>query len=68
MLWRLPETKALVFSFKTYLYPLQEIKEEGMGEDLASAIDGLKDGSVPGMNFYKKGVIWGEAVKAFLRS
>ena len=39
-----------------------------MGEDLASAIDGLKDGSVPGMNFYKKGVIWGEAVKAFLRS
>jgi len=68
VLWRLPQTKAIIFSFKTYLYTLQEIKDEGLGEDLANAIDGLKEGSVPAMNFYKKGVIWGEAVKSFLRS
>jgi hypothetical protein len=39
-----------------------------MGEELAQAIDGLREGSVPGMHFYKRGVVWGEAVKAFLRS
>ena len=68
MLHRLPKTRALVFSFKTYLYPLRDIKEEGLGEELAQAIDGLKEGSVPAMHFYKRGVVWGEAVKAFLRS
>ncbi|KAF4626641.1 hypothetical protein G7Y89_g11518 [Cudoniella acicularis] len=46
-LHRLPKTKALVFSFKTYMYPLKDIKEEGLGEGLAQAIDGLKEGSVP---------------------
>jgi hypothetical protein len=67
-LHRLPHTKALVFAFKTYMYPISEIKEEGLGEELALAIDGLREGSVPGMHFYKKGVVWGEAVKGFLRS
>lgn len=43
------------------------IKDEGLGEDLATAIDGLKDGSVPEMHYYKRGAVWGEAVKAFLR-
>ncbi|KAH6671343.1 hypothetical protein B0J14DRAFT_618636 [Halenospora varia] len=66
-LHRLPKTRALVFSFKTYMYALEDIKEEGLGEDLANAIDGLKEGSVPTMHFYKRGVIWGEAVKAYLR-
>jgi hypothetical protein len=68
MLHRLPITKALVFSFKTYLYPLKDIKDEGLGEELAQAIDGLKEGSVPAMHFYKRGVIWGETVKKYLRS
>jgi hypothetical protein len=68
MLHRLPETKALVFSFKTYLYHLSDIREEGLGEELAQAIDGLKEGSVPAMHFYKRGVVWGEAVKGYLRS
>jgi hypothetical protein len=67
ILWRLPQTKALVFNFKTYLYPIQDIKDEGLGESLACAIDGLKEGSTPAMHFYKRGVVWGEAVKAFLR-
>lgn len=68
MLHRLPQTKALVFSFKTYMYPLKDIKNEGLGEELARAIDGLKEGSVPAMHFYKRGVVWGEAVKVYLRS
>jgi hypothetical protein len=68
MLHRLPQTKALVFSFKTYMYPLKDIKDEGLGEELAQAIDGLKEGSVPAMHFYKRGVIWGKAVKEYLRS
>lgn len=68
MLHRLPQTKALVFSFKTYLYLLKEIKEEGLGDDLAQAIDGLEEGSVPAMYFYKRGVVWGEIVKKYLRS
>ncbi|KAH7364131.1 hypothetical protein BKA65DRAFT_130158 [Rhexocercosporidium sp. MPI-PUGE-AT-0058] len=68
LLHRLPNTKALVFNFKTYLYPLREIKEEGLGEELARAIDGLKEGNTPAMHFYKRGVVWGEAVKAYLRS
>lgn len=67
-LHRLPETGALVFAFKTYLYTLADVKAEGSGEDLANAIDGLAKGSVPDMHFYKRGVVWGEKVKAFLRS
>lgn len=67
-LHRLPKTKALVFAFHTYLYPIQDIKDEGLGEDLAIAIDGLKEGSVPGIYPYKRGPYWGEAVKAFLRA
>lgn len=67
-LHRLPKTKALVFAFKTYMYPIKDVKEEGSGEELAQAIDGLKEGSVPAMHFYKKGAVWGEAVKKYLRS
>lgn len=57
-----------MFSFKTYLYPLKQVKEEGLGEELATAIEGLEKGSVPEMYFYKRGVVWGEEVKAYLRS
>lgn len=39
-----------------------------METDLATAIDGLKEGNSPGIHHYKRGPIWGEAVKAYLRS
>jgi hypothetical protein len=64
----LPKSEALVFAFKTFLYPIQDIKEEGLGEELAQAIDGLKQGNAPQMHFYKRDTVWGEAVKRYLRS
>ncbi|CEJ61078.1 hypothetical protein PMG11_09622 [Penicillium brasilianum] len=66
-LHRLPRTRALLFSFKTLLYPLSEIREEGLGEALAEAIDGLKGGNAPGFHFYKRAAVWGESAKAYLR-
>jgi hypothetical protein len=66
-LHRLPGTKALVFGFKTYQYGLKEVKEEGSGEELAQAVEGLGSGSTPGMLIYKSAVVWGERACAFLR-
>ncbi|OQE31053.1 hypothetical protein PENFLA_c002G04490 [Penicillium flavigenum] len=66
-LHRLPVSKALVFTIHTYVYPIKQIKDEGSGEDLANAIEGLKKGNVPEMHTYKKGDMWGEALKDFLR-
>lgn len=67
LLHRLPQSRAILFSFKTLLYTLAEIKEEGLGEALAEAIDGLKEGSAPGFHLYKRAAVWGESVKAYLR-
>ncbi|KAL4785686.1 hypothetical protein BJX76DRAFT_346867 [Aspergillus varians] len=67
-LHRLPKSKALVFAFHTYTYPIKDVRDEGLGEELAVAIDGLKAGSVPGIFPYKRGPYWGEAVKTFLRA
>ncbi|KAF2457881.1 hypothetical protein BDY21DRAFT_385566 [Lineolata rhizophorae] len=67
-LHRLRESGAVVFAFKTYVYPLKGVKEEGNGEALAQAIEGLGRGSVPEIEFYKRAVVWGEDVKAYLRS
>lgn len=67
-LHRLPNSKAIVFAFKTYMDSIRDIKLEGLGNDLADAIDGLKSGNVPSMNVYKRGPVWGQAVKDYLRS
>ncbi|KAL2201656.1 hypothetical protein CC79DRAFT_1374297 [Sarocladium strictum] len=67
-LMRLPNTRSILFSFKTYLYPLPDIKAEGSGPQLANAIEGLKKGNAPGMWVYKGSVRWGERVCEYLRS
>ncbi|KAJ2901221.1 hypothetical protein MKZ38_002127 [Zalerion maritima] len=68
-LLRLPKTRAIMFVFKTYAYPLKAIKEqEALGEKLAESIDGLKKGNAPKMWTYKGGVRWGMKVKEYLRS
>lgn len=46
---------------------LRDIKLEGLGDDLADAIDGMATGSVPAMAAYKRQPVWGEAAKEFLR-
>ncbi|KAE8148872.1 hypothetical protein BDV25DRAFT_168191 [Aspergillus avenaceus] len=66
-LHRLPASGAIVFAFHTYLYPIQDIRNEGLGEDLACAIEGLQRGSTPEMFTYKNGEKWADAVKEFLR-
>lgn len=65
---RLPKSEAILFAFKTYMDTLRDIKLEGVGDELADAIDGLKSGSVPTMTVYKRSPVWGEAVKEYLRS
>lgn len=67
-LYRLPKSRAIVFSIHTYRYPIRQLKEEGSGEDLAAAIEGIENGNVPQMAEYKKVPAWGEAVKEYLRN
>ncbi|EME41697.1 hypothetical protein DOTSEDRAFT_73931 [Dothistroma septosporum NZE10] len=67
-LFRLPKTKALVFSFKTYQHTLADVKKDGYTEQLAEAMEGLAKGNVPEMDFYKRGVVWREPVVEYLRS
>jgi hypothetical protein len=67
-LTRLPQTRAILFSFKTYMYPVKQLKEEGSGPEVADAIEGLGKGNAPGMIMYKGTVRWGKAVVDYLRS
>ncbi|PYH84392.1 hypothetical protein BO82DRAFT_351966 [Aspergillus uvarum CBS 121591] len=66
VLFRLPNSNAVVFVVRTYMYPLQEIKEEGNGPRMAEAIAGLKAGSSPGFHFYKRAAVWQRVVSEFL--
>lgn len=66
MLHRMPGSEAIVFSIHTYMYPLKDIRNEGSGPALASAIDGLQTGSSPDMFFYKRAANWSQSVKEFL--
>jgi len=50
------------------MYPVKEVKEEGLGPQLADAIEGLKNGNAPGMWVYKGGIVWGKSICEYLRS
>ncbi|KAH0425290.1 hypothetical protein CcaCcLH18_11036 [Colletotrichum camelliae] len=67
-LTRLPKTGAIMFSFKTYMTPLEEIKNEGIGPQVADAIEGLRSGNAPGMWVYKGATRWGKSACDYLRS
>ncbi|KAK6071381.1 hypothetical protein SCUP234_09695 [Seiridium cupressi] len=67
-LFALPKTGARILSVHLYLYPIQEIKDVGLAEDMCRAIDGYGDGNVPQFSRYKRIPVWGEKVKEFLRS
>jgi len=66
-LFALPRSGARVLSVHTYLYPLQQIKDDGAADQLCDAIDGLARGNVPGIARYKRAAFWGESVKEFMR-
>ncbi|KAL1894276.1 hypothetical protein Cpir12675_003757 [Ceratocystis pirilliformis] len=65
---RLPRIDTVMFFFKTYLYPLRDIKAEGLGPKLAESIEGLKAGNSPGMWKYKGSIRWGKSVCEYMRS
>jgi hypothetical protein len=64
----MPATDALLFSFKTHMYPISEIRAEGSGPEIADAVQGLRKGNAPGMWVYKGGVRWADRVCEYLRS
>lgn len=57
-----------VLSVHLYLYPIQEIKDVGLTEEMCEAIDGYGAGNAPGFSRYKRVGVWSEKVKEFLRS
>lgn len=62
-LMRLPRTKAVVFTIRTYLTPMSQIKQEDCAMDLVSAIENLP----PTTAHYKRAEEWGDAVVSYLR-
>ncbi|EMG50617.1 hypothetical protein SBY92_001406 [Candida maltosa Xu316] len=61
---RLPKSHAILMTIRTYLTPIDKIKEEGNAMELIRGIDSLPDD----LAFYKRRDAWGEAVKEYLRS
>ena len=53
-LFTLPKSGGRILTVHLYLYPLQEVKDLGFGLEMADAIDGLKNGNVPGFHRYKR--------------
>ncbi|KAI0869444.1 hypothetical protein GGS24DRAFT_478738 [Hypoxylon argillaceum] len=64
---RLQHSGAIVFSLRTYIYPIETIKAAGYGPELVRAIDGLGRGNAPGMVEYKQSPMWYEQVKEYLK-
>ncbi|EXJ88121.1 hypothetical protein A1O1_05049 [Capronia coronata CBS 617.96] len=67
-LFALPKTGGRILSVHLYLYPIKEIKAVGLAEEMCRAIDGYGKGNAGGFSRYKRVPVWGETVKAFLRS
>lgn len=63
VLTRLPKLRANIMTVRTYLTPISQIKNEGLGEELCRAIDLLPEE----ISFYKRKGAWGDAVKRYLR-
>lgn len=62
ILTRLPKTQALLFTIRTYLTPLSQIRKEPRALELADAIQNLPDS----LAHYKKREEWGDAVIQYL--
>ncbi|CAI5759504.1 unnamed protein product [Candida verbasci] len=66
VLTKLPKTKAIVFTIRTYLLPLSQVKNDGkeVCERLVGAIDGFPEEVAQ----YKRSQEWGPALKKYLLS
>lgn len=64
LLTRLPVSRANIMLVRTYLTPVNQVKQEGLGPELANAIESLPDD----LAFYKRRQVWGKAVCEYLRS
>lgn len=62
VLTRLPQLRANVMTVRTYLTPIQNIKDEGLAGDLIYAIQNLPSE----LAVYKRREAWGDAVIKFL--
>lgn len=62
-LTRLPKTGTIVFGIRTYLTPMWDIREEGLGDELIGGIEGMQET----IGQYKRRPEWGEPVVKFLR-
>lgn len=60
---RLPKSRGIIMLVRTYMTPIKQIRDEGLGPTMAHAIDSLPDD----LGFYKRRQEWGSAVKQFLR-
>lgn len=61
---RLPKSRFIVFTIRTYLTPVSKLKAEGLGEKLVEAIHGLPDY----IQQYKRVEAWGPAVEEYMLS
>lgn len=61
---RMPKSRANIMLIRTYLTPIKQIKEEGLGEELLRAIDGMPED----LGYYKKRDYWGDAIRQFLQT
>lgn len=61
-LFRLPRTQAIVFTVRTYLTPLSQLKHEGLGDDLVAAIEAIPED----LAAYKGADQWGPLAIEYL--
>lgn len=65
VLTRLPKSGAVIFTLKTYLVPLSQVKNEG--PEVSGRLAGALEKFPEDIKRYKNAVTWGEAVCSYLR-
>jgi len=59
----LPRSKAIMFCVRSYMTPLEQIRQEGEGPKLAEAIESMPEK----LGMYKMRQFWGEKVLPWLK-
>lgn len=61
-LTKLPRTSAVIFTVRSYMTPLYQVKAEGDGKALALAIESMPEG----LGYYKMRQYWGRKILPWL--